>query len=98
MCELSDSSETAIALTGCNIRFILKNKLTGEVVVDEEASILDEDEGTVAYAWQEGDTDATGVYNAEWEVEFPSGEFQTFPNSRHIQVKIFTDLGGLVPH
>lgn len=94
---LNDASEDAVDLsTSSSIMFIMSNKLTGEVVVEAAADLLDADSGQVQYQWQTGDTDAAGVYKAEFEVTWDDGTIETFPNSKYISIKVVVDLGGTV--
>lgn len=95
---LKDSSTppVIINLTGVlGVRFIMTNKATGTVKVDQPATIVDHVGGEVKYTWQTVDTDTPGSYNGEWEVEFSDGKLESFPNNRYIQIKVFADLGGI---
>lgn len=95
---LKDADDVVVNLTGCTVLFIMKNKATAEVVITEPADIIGAaTAGTVHYAWAEGDTDVEGTYQGEWEVTFPDGRPETFPNNRYIQIKIVVDLGGDAP-
>ena len=47
---------------------------------------------TVAYAWQAGDTDEAGLFEAEFEAAYPDGRRVTFPNKGFIQVIITDDI------
>jgi hypothetical protein len=48
--------------------------------------------GDVSYEWQEGDTDIPNGYLAEWEVTFPDGAVETFPDANHVRVAIIKHL------
>lgn len=93
---LKDATDTAVDLTGATIRFIMTNKATGEAVVDAAAEIVDADEGRVRYLWVSPNTDEPANYKAEFEVLWPDGTYETFPNSAYITVKVVADLGGVV--
>lgn len=94
---LKDDDGNVVNLTGVDgVRFIMKNKQTGETKVDAPATIITPAAGLVKYSWEPEDTDTVGVYNGEFEVEFTSGDkLETFPNWKHIQIKVFGDLGGI---
>lgn len=94
---LKDAEEDVVVLTGATVRFIMNDKLSGTNVVDAAGTVVDSDNGVVAYEWQTGDTDTPGVYNGEFEVSWPDGTYETFPNWKHISIKIKADLGGTVP-
>lgn len=52
-----------------------------DVEVSRKAQIVNASEGSVSFAWEEGDTDEPGLYFIEWEVVFPGPKTQSFPNS-----------------
>jgi hypothetical protein len=81
--DLSDATE---------VRFHMESVDTGDVIVDEPASIINADDGRVTYAWQDGDTDAVGRYSAEFEVEYTDGNVETFPNNTDITVSVDEDI------
>lgn len=93
---LKDATGTAVDLTGSTIRFIMTNKSTAAIVVNQLATIVDATHGKVRYDWQTGETDVPTNYKAEFEVHWGDGTFETFPNSVYINVKITADLGGTV--
>lgn len=94
---LLDSSTPAqpVGLGGCSVRFIMTNKATLQVQVDEPAEIVDAGLGVVKYVWQPNDTSVAGTFNGEFEVEFPDLRLETFPNDKYIQIKVKPDLGGI---
>lgn len=73
------------------VRFIIK-KLGEAAIVDDPGTFIDRATGVVQYAWQAGDTAASGTYNVEIEVDW-AGEKQTFPTTGYETVVIFDDLG-----
>lgn len=94
---LKDDAGNAVNLSGVEgVRFIMTNKATGEIKVDAAATIVTAAAGLVKYSWAPEDTDTVGTYNGEFEVEFTAGDkLETFPNWKHIQIKVFGDLGGI---
>jgi hypothetical protein len=79
-----------VDLTGVtSVRFIMKTGST--IKVDEAADIITAASGIVEYAWAAGDTDTSGDYNVEIELDW-SGEKQTFPNSGYFTAKVNEDL------
>lgn len=93
---LQDADENPVNLSGINgVRFVMTNKATGEIKVDAAAAVVNASAGLVKYSWEQEDTDTAANYNGEFEVEFADGRLETFPNNRHIQIKVFIDLGGV---
>lgn len=93
---LKDDNDSPVNLTGISgIRFIMTDKATGAIKVDAPATVVTAAAGLVKYSWEQEDTDTVGTYNAEWEVEFADGRLESFPNWKHLQVKVFIDLGGI---
>lgn len=84
---LSDA-DGAVDLTGAAVRFRLWPWDGGTATVDAVASVSDPTTGAVGYAWQAGDTDAPGLYRAEWAVTFADQETLSFPNDRELYVLI----------
>lgn len=74
------------------VRFYMEDVDTGSTVVDQPATIINEDEGRVTYAWQDGDTETAGRYEAEFEVTYTDGNVETFPNNGYIEVYIDDDV------
>ena len=95
---LLDYAGDPVDIAGAYVTFIMRG-IRGDVVVEAPASNdqvdlgQDGSKGYVSYEWLSGDTDTEGGYYAEWEVDFLSGERETFPNDGHITVAIVTDLG-----
>lgn len=46
----------------------------------------------VAYDWQTGDTDVSGTYEMEVEVEYSNGRIETFPNAGYEILVISDDI------
>ena len=61
-------------------------------IVDATATINTPTDGVVRYDWAPDDTTAAGVYLAEWEVTYPNGEIETFPNTSNLVVHIEDEL------
>lgn len=85
-----------VNLSGCTVRFIMTDKASGTVKVDATATVVNSATGVVRYDWIQADTDTPGTYNGEFEMQDGSGHFETFPNTKHIQIKIIADLGGVI--
>ncbi|AGF91189.1 hypothetical protein HAPG_00003 [Halorubrum phage GNf2] len=91
--QLFDSvGEPQSLSTVTSVRFHMKNVSTQEVVVDSEATILNESEGKVVYEWDEGDTELDGRHVAEFEIEYENSGTETFPNAGNIDVYISDEI------
>lgn len=67
-----------VDLTGCTVKFYLKNADTGAVKINGSAcSITEAESGKCRYVWASGDTNTIGTYLGEVEVTFPDGKIQT---------------------
>jgi len=73
-----------------SVTFHLKE--SGSSVLSGNASIIDEATGKVAYQWQSDETDRTGPYNIEWEIEWSDGGIDTYPKSGTDTIYFFDDI------
>jgi hypothetical protein len=90
---ITDAAGDAIDITDASVRFHLRRPGADTLIVDAAAEIVTAASGIVKYVWADGDTDETGVFDAEFEVTFDDDTVLTFPNSEHLSVMIFTQLG-----
>lgn len=93
---LLDANDNPVDIQGATVRFIVA-QTSGTVLLDAPATneqVSSQTRGQVSYNWQQGDTSAAGSFNAEWEVTYANGEWQTFPTQDYIKVQIVNDLGG----
>jgi len=76
------------------VTFHMRDRNTKETVVDDTAVVLNEPEGRVAYEWSDGDTDAEGIYEAEFELTYSdqNSGIETVPNNGYITVRIREDI------
>ncbi len=88
---LSDGSGP-FDLTGCTVKFIMRQIGAAVPKIDAAASILSATTGRVRYTPSGTDTDTVGDYEAEFEVT-KSGKKITFPNEDYMPAKITDDLG-----
>lgn len=89
---LKDVNKVAVDLTGATVRFHMRKKADGSAKVGAGATIVVAASGTVEYSWLAADTDATGIYEAEWQVTFSGGLIETFPNGGYIEVEVKEDV------
>ncbi len=89
---LENGSGTAVDLTNATCNFHMRAIGSTTVVVDGVAQIVNEATGIVQYNWVADDTDTVGSYQAEFEVTYPDGTIETFPNNGYIRVEITDDI------
>lgn len=95
--QLEDGSGNPVDITGYNeVSFHMKhpNADTAKVVADTTTgvSVPASTEGKVKYSWASGDTDTSGRFHAEWQVEYSDGSVESFPNSDYIEIRIIEEL------
>jgi hypothetical protein len=92
---LTDNEGNAVDLTlATSVRFIMKSPSSDTAKVDAVGTIVTPGSGVVQYTWSGTDTNTSGTYNAEFEVNWGSGVYQTFPANGYLEVEIINDLGG----
>lgn len=95
---LLDYDDDPVDIGAATVTFVMR-AIHGDVVIEAAADNdqvdtgEDGSKGWVSYAWQPGDTDTAGGYYGEWQVDFISGERETFPNDGHMRIAIVEDLG-----
>ena len=89
---LKNGSGDAVDITGATCQFHMRVLGQTSVTVDASAQIIDEETGIVQYNWVADDTDTIGSYQAEFEVTYPDGTIETFPNNGYIRVEITDDI------
>lgn len=89
---LKNASDEAVNLTGCSVRFHMRQVGETTAKVDAAATIASPLAGTVYYNWSASDTDTIGSFEAEFEVTYIGSEIESFPNNRFISVEITDDI------
>jgi hypothetical protein len=80
-----------VNLDGATVRFLMSRR--GVNKIDRQSQIQDAAAGIVWVTFEIGDTDETGLFQAEFEVTFSDGRIETFPNDGFILIDIINDLG-----
>ncbi len=83
----------SVDLTGATVRFSMRSR-AGTVLINRAAAVIVTATGTptVRYDWQAGNTDTPGFHEAEFEVSYPGGAVETFPNAGFLGVSIASDI------
>lgn len=89
---LENGSGDAIDLIDASVQFHMRSFGSSGNVVDAAATVIDAATGIVQYNWIADDTDTIGSYEAEFEVTYPDGTIETFPNDGYIRVEITDDI------
>lgn len=89
--QLMDCEGNPINLDLCGVDFHMK-ALDGEIKVDRPVTIIDVENGKIKVEWQEGDTDTTGTFKCEFEVNMPDGKILTVPNGGYFLISIVREL------
>lgn len=82
-----------IDLSAAQVRFIMRSQ-RGVTRVDRQAQQTTE-AGQVWVVFQDGDTDVSDFYKAEFHVKYSDGKTETFPHSGTIAITIEPNLGGI---
>ena len=84
-----------VSLAGAAVQFQMRPR-SSATVIDREAAIESVFQPTVVeHAWQPGDTDTPGRFEAEFRVTYMDGTVETFPNLGFIEVFVTEDVPGL---
>jgi len=89
---LQDGEGVAVDLTGSTVMFHMINAADGTVKIDGPTVITEPTNGIVWYHWLTGDTDTPGTFYVEFEVTYPSGSIETFPNNKDLTVIVKPEL------
>ncbi len=91
--QLTENSNPADLTSAVAARMIMK---TGSTLKINKVAMafIDRPTGVVQYAWGATDTDTTGTFNVEVEVDWGGApaELQTFPSTGYFTVTINDDL------
>jgi hypothetical protein len=95
------ANRTAVDLpVGTEVRFLMRPQVAGVgEEIDQPAQIAQTgsgdtatDRGKVRYGWSAGPPQRPGLCHVEWEVTFPDGTVETFPNGGYETIDVVADL------
>ena len=89
---LKDGNGQVVDVTGASVRFHMAKLNSSTVITDASATVTNAPAGTVEYAWTASDTASIGTFRGEFEVTFPTGLIETYPNSGYISIQITDDI------
>lgn len=90
--SLENGSGNAVDLIDATVNFHMRTIGGTAVTTDAAATVVNAASGIVQYDWLAADTDTIGSYQAEFEVTYPDGTVETFPNNGYIRVEIIDDI------
>ncbi len=79
-------------LTGASVRFLMRVRGGAQVTEGVAQIVTATGTPTVQYDWTAEDTAEAGQFEAEFEVTYPDGAVETFPNAGFIPVRISEDV------
>lgn len=88
---LKDSAGAAVDLTGATAKLNIVDD-AGTAVSRTATISATPTDGTITYDWVADDVDVAGSFYFEYEITFPSGLKQTFPNNKHLTLEIIDDI------
>jgi len=65
----------------------IRDTKTGDIIVSSDASIINEQAGTISYSWSADETSSAGIYEGEVTIDDGSSVI-TFPNYGMFQIII----------
>lgn len=77
-----------VDLTGCTVRFQMREDIDNRYAVDAVAVIVTAGEGQVRYDWAAGDANLIGNFDVRWRILFPDGSIEHTDPQGTIQVAI----------
>ncbi len=90
--NLKQGDNDPIDLSNATVRFHMRAVGSSYAVVDKDAVVANAGSGIVQYNWEQADTATVGEYQAEFEVTYPGGEVETFPNGGFLGVTVTDDI------
>lgn len=90
--NLVDSDGQTPNLSSSTVMFHMMDINTGTTITISTCSILDSPNAQVTYAWAAADTTSPLECYAQFEVTYPSGLVQSFPNDHKILIHITDDI------
>lgn len=83
-----DDSSQIVDLTGAlEVRFQMRKPDDRRFTVDNTASIIDAEAGSVRYTWGPNDLSVPGEYDVQWRVTYADARKQTTAQTNRITVR-----------
>jgi len=89
----TSSSYLDLSLSGISINFSMREIDTNVLKINSaQCEIVVPSTGAIRYVWNPTDTDTAGFYLGEFEVNYPTGEKETYPSDQGLVIYIIEDL------
>lgn len=89
--QVLDGNRRPVDITGATVRLKARDRDSGQLIIDEAATVDAPVTGQVRYQWVPDDTVTQRELEAEFEVTFADSTVQTWPNPGHVAVHIGAD-------
>jgi len=90
--QLTHNGSPADITGNFGVKFTMKQGASAPKINKAAMDVIDEATGVVEYRWQSGDTDTSGTFNVEVEVDWGAGVTETFPSKGYFTITINDDL------
>lgn len=88
LATLEPAQGQTFTLAGATVRLRMWARSNPADKVNAPCTVVDANLRTVRYDWQLADTDAPGGYLGRFEVTFPGGNVESFPNDRALVIRV----------
>jgi len=82
-----DNATEVIDLTDCTVRFQMRKADDRRFTINNTATVVDAEDGTVRYLWGPNDLSVAGEYEVQWQITFPDSRKQTTAETETIRVR-----------
>lgn len=89
---LLDEDGAPIDVTGATVTFHMQDDSGVEKIIDGVVTLTTPASGVVTYEWQDGDTDQSGMFFADFLITFAGGQRRTSPNPGWITVIVSSSI------
>lgn len=86
------TSPAGVDLTGASVVFNMRNANGTVVVSRATATVASTSPPVLRHLWEASHTATVGAFQAEFEVQYSSGQIETWPNKGYIDVIIGDDI------
>ena len=91
--QLTQNGAPADITGNFGVKFTMKLGSSAPKINKQSMEVINASTGVVEYRWPNaGDTDTSGTFNAEVEVDWGGGATQTFPSKGYFTIPIEDDL------
>lgn len=89
---VTDSGRNPINLIGCSVYFLMEDAKTKELILNEEATVIDPSKGMIKYQFSDVAMLKNGMFNAEFHIVFTDSKRKIVPSNGYIQISVMRSL------